>query len=74
MGIITDANINSTGLQIIAWRNEILEHLAAVDLLKSQLKAQLQNVRNNTKDFSDEDRAEMEQLVSELISDIKNRE
>jgi hypothetical protein len=66
MGIITETAKNSTGLQINAWNTEILSNISNIEKLKASLLAQLENMKVNKEDFTEEDVKEMEELLSEI--------
>ena len=71
MGIIEDANGNATGIQILAWKLQLLDHLNQVDTLRASLQAQQTAMQNNS-DFTDQDRAEMSVLMAEVYTMIGN--
>lgn len=70
MGIITDAQASSTGLQIYSWKISILDSINNIENLMSLLNAQLANMQANTIDFTAEDVTEMQTLIAELNTAI----
>lgn len=64
MGILTD-NINETGIQILEWQSQILDYQNRIVFIKSQLNAQLENMKNNS-DFTEEDIIEVQNLIDNL--------
>jgi hypothetical protein len=66
MGIITETAKSSTGLQINAWNTEILSNISNIEKLKASLLAQLENMKVNKEDFTEEDIIEMEELLAEI--------
>lgn len=66
MGIITNAELDDTGLQIRSWKLALLESIGNVKTLKTSLKTQLENMKINQVDFTEEDVTEMEALLLEI--------
>lgn len=71
MGIITNAELNDTGLQIRSWKLALLESIGNVKTLKTALETQLESMKTNKTDFTEEDVTEMENLLQEINTQIQ---